>query len=68
MDTAINEHILSVTDGRECIGHLIDRGKTGVEAFTVDEVSLGLFKNVQAAATACWQYAHGQPISVEPAS
>jgi hypothetical protein len=65
MDTTINEHILSVTDGRQAIGFLISRGKIGVEAFTADEQSLGLFKNVPAAATACWQHAHHQPISAE---
>jgi hypothetical protein len=65
MDTAINEHILSVTDGRQAIGFLVSRGKLGVEAFTADEESIGLFANVQAAATACWKYAHNQPISAE---
>jgi len=52
--------ILSVTDGRDCIGHLIDRGRDGVEAFTADEQSIGMFANTTDAATACWKYARGQ--------
>jgi hypothetical protein len=62
METNNTTRTLSVTDGRDCIGHLIDRGKTGVEAFDAGEVSIGLFKNVQLAARACWLCARGQPI------
>ena len=51
---------LSVSDGQETIGFLIERGKPGVEAFSANEISLGLFPNTQAAATACWKHAHGQ--------
>jgi hypothetical protein len=36
---------LAVTDGRVCIGHILNRGKSGVEAFDVDDRSLGLFAN-----------------------
>jgi hypothetical protein len=61
----VNEHILSVTDGRQTIGFLISRGKLGVEAFDADEKSIGLFANVQAAATECWKHAHGQPLNAE---
>jgi hypothetical protein len=32
-----NGRLLAVTDGRECLGHLINRGKLGIEAFTADE-------------------------------
>jgi hypothetical protein len=35
--------MLSVYDGRQCIGHLIRRGKCGVEAFDLDDRSLGVF-------------------------
>jgi hypothetical protein len=35
--------MLSVYSGRECIGYLIRRGKCGVEAFDINEVSLGTF-------------------------
>jgi hypothetical protein len=52
--------MLAVTEGRQTIGFIINRGKTGVEAFTADEKSIGLFANVQAAATACWMAAHDQ--------
>jgi len=54
--------VLSVTDGRDCIGHLIDRGREGVEAFTADEKSLGVFESAARAATACWKHAHHQSI------
>jgi hypothetical protein len=64
-DPSTNKRLLSVTDGRQAIGFIINRGKTGVEAFTADEKSIGLFVDVQAAATACWQHAHHQPISAE---
>jgi hypothetical protein len=35
--------MLSVYDGQRCIGHLIRRGKCGVEAFDLDDRSLGVF-------------------------
>jgi hypothetical protein len=35
--------LLSVYDGQTCIGHLIQRGKCGVEAFDLDDRSLGVF-------------------------
>jgi hypothetical protein len=62
MDTPSNERLLSVTDGRQTIGHLIDRGKIGTEAFDADEVSIGTFATVQLAARAVWLIAHHQPI------
>jgi hypothetical protein len=34
---------LAVTDGQQCIGHILHRGKSGVEAFDVDDRSLGLY-------------------------
>jgi hypothetical protein len=43
---------LSVTDGQRCIGHILSRGKAGVEAFDVLDRSLGLFPNQKAAADA----------------
>ena len=51
-DLSINERLLSVTDGGQTIGFIINRGKTGVEAFTANEESIGVFENVPAAATA----------------
>jgi hypothetical protein len=44
--------LLSVYDGRECIGFLLKRGKSGVEAFTADELSLGIFPDEHQAARA----------------
>ena len=40
---------LAVTDGRHCIGHVISRGKTGVEAFDRNDVSLGIYPTQSAA-------------------
>ncbi len=39
-----------VTDGRECIGFILRRGKLGYEAVTADERSLGLFPTQREAA------------------
>jgi hypothetical protein len=51
----------SVYDGRDRLGHLVDRGEAGVEAFTITEESIGLFENERAAAAAIWRRARGQP-------
>jgi hypothetical protein len=34
-----------VTDGRECIGFILPRGRSGFEAFDRNERPLGLFKS-----------------------
>jgi hypothetical protein len=36
---------LAVTDGRACIGHILHRGKRGIEAFDGDDRSIGIFAN-----------------------
>jgi hypothetical protein len=36
--------LLSVYSGRECIGHVVARGREGFEAFTADEISIGMFE------------------------
>jgi hypothetical protein len=36
---------LAVYNGQVCVGHVLNRGKSGVEAFDVDDRSLGLFAN-----------------------
>jgi hypothetical protein len=41
-----------VYDGRQCIGHVIARGKAGYEAFGVDDAGLGLFPSQRGAANA----------------
>jgi hypothetical protein len=56
--------ILSVFDERRCIGLILRRGPAGVEGFTAENTSLGLFRTEDAAAAAIWKQAHGQ--SIEP--
>ena len=41
-----------VYDGRQCLGHVLARGKLGFEGFDREEVSLGIFKTQAAAADA----------------
>lgn len=51
---AIPQHqtLQAVTSGRTCIGHLLSRGKAGVEAFDAAGHSLGLFPTTKTAADA----------------
>jgi len=44
--------MLSVYDGRDCIGFLLIRGEHEVEAFDADSRSLGLFTSQKSAAAA----------------
>jgi hypothetical protein len=44
--------LLTVYDGRTCIGILLMRGKAGVEAFDRDDRSLGIFETQELAARA----------------
>jgi hypothetical protein len=44
--------MVSVYDGRECIGFVFACGKSGFEAFTANEKSLGLFPTQREAAAA----------------
>jgi len=46
--------MLSVYDGRECIGFILRRGDGGAEAFTADDRSVGLFEDDQDAARELW--------------
>jgi len=48
MSTLYDSHVL--------VGFLLARGKSGTEAFTPDEVSLGLFPSAQAASDALWTH------------
>jgi hypothetical protein len=52
--------LLTVYDGREAIGFIVRRGPAGAEGFDTANVSLGLFENEPAAATAIWKQARGQ--------
>jgi hypothetical protein len=35
--------MLSIYVGRQCVGHVIRRGKLGVEAYDIDGNSIGMF-------------------------
>jgi hypothetical protein len=50
---------LSVCDGQTCIGHLLPRGKAGVEAFDSDDRSIGIYPTQAAAANAISKVAGG---------
>ena len=41
-----------VYDGRQCLGHVLARGKLGHEAFDRDDKSLGVFETQRQAANA----------------
>jgi hypothetical protein len=43
---------LAVFSGQQCVGHLLRRGKLGVEAFDADDKSLGIFPDQRSAANA----------------
>jgi hypothetical protein len=42
----------AVYAGQTCVGHILARGKAGHEAVDTDDVSLGTFANMKAAADA----------------
>ena len=44
--------LVSVFDGRTCLGMILSRGTKGYEAFTPDERSIGLFPTQADAANA----------------
>jgi hypothetical protein len=41
--------LLSVYDGRQCVGFVLNRGRSGFEAFDAEEKSIGLFETQDAA-------------------
>jgi hypothetical protein len=51
MNTATS--LLTITDGRACVGWIIARGKRGYESFSADERSLGVFSTQAAAVDEC---------------
>jgi hypothetical protein len=59
--------MVPVYDGKVAIGFIARRGLLGAESFTGERESLGLFRTVDAAATALWKQAHGQPIKPDAA-
>jgi hypothetical protein len=56
---AADRSLVTVYDGRDCVGHLIRRGAAGVEGFDINDQSVGLFENDDAAAAAVWRAARG---------
>jgi hypothetical protein len=58
-DPSTQVGFLAVYDGRSCIGHLLPRGKLGVEAFDRGDKSLGVFPNLKSAADAVSKRARG---------
>jgi hypothetical protein len=44
--------MLAVYSGRNCIGHLFNRGKIGIEAFNSDNQSVGVFRSQHEAVAA----------------
>jgi hypothetical protein len=48
------------SDGR-CIGHVVGRGKTGVEAFDTDDLSGGVFPTEEAAVAWLWRSRWAHP-------
>jgi hypothetical protein len=44
--------MVSVYDGRRCVGFVLARGQAGFESFTADQVSLGTFPTQHEAAAA----------------
>jgi hypothetical protein len=59
-DSQRRSPMLSVYDGRECIGFILRRGGGGAEAFTADDRSVGLFKDDQDAALELWRRSRRQ--------
>jgi hypothetical protein len=51
-DPSAQPGFLAVYDGQRCLGHLLLRGRQGVEAFDVNDRSIGIFQNQKAAADA----------------
>jgi hypothetical protein len=56
------EALLTVYDGKQAIGFLLRRGPAGLEAFTANHDSLGLFGSEHDAASAIWRHARGQAL------
>ena len=49
---AAEPYMVAVYDGQRCIGHVLERGKGGCEAFDADNRSLGVFPSQREAAAA----------------
>ena len=51
-NTSAPAAMISIFDGRTCIGHVLGRGRTGFEAYDAEQRSLGTFASQQAAVDA----------------
>jgi hypothetical protein len=50
-----------IVNGSACVGHVLDRGRTGFEALTADDISLGVFPTAADAVVALIDHASGPP-------
>jgi hypothetical protein len=57
---AADRSLVTVYDGRDCVGHLIRRGAAGVEAYDINDQSLGVHENDDTAAAAVWRAARSK--------
>jgi hypothetical protein len=57
-----------VTDGRECIGFVLARGRLGHEALDRQQVSLGIFPTAAAAANAVFNATANEKNACTPTS
>jgi hypothetical protein len=58
---ALPPAMLAVYDGQRCIGHLVNRGRSGLQALDANDRSLGVFATAQAAADAISNTANEKP-------
>jgi hypothetical protein len=49
-----------VYDGKECVGHVLARGRAGYAGFNRNQQSLGLFRTAPAAANAVFDAAENE--------
>lgn len=49
---AYTTNLLVVYSGRTCLGHILSRGREGYEAYDINDASLGIFSDQDAAADA----------------
>jgi len=43
---------VAIYSGQECLGHLLPHGRSGFEAFSRDDISIGIFPDQRTAANA----------------
>jgi hypothetical protein len=67
MTSTTSAPMVTVTSGRDVLGFIIARGPRGYEAYSPDEVSLGLYPSRVEAADAISAAAPGQAAETSPA-